>query len=300
MIRIAHIINPVKAPAATELAIVQPITFESMRTARDFAAGVDVALFSTSYPEDQEIIPGYLLPTADLERSVRDVAGLERKKKLPFIKDILQRLYDSSNAEWLIYTNADIGLMPYFYTAVAQMIQQGHDAILITRRRISGRYDSVAQLPEIYAEIGGSHPGYDCFVFHRDLLPRFVLDGICIGVPFIEVSMLHNIVATATSLRHVDDMHLTFHIGMEVMPPVDAELYRYNRSIYEQQIRPQLSRHLDSGRFPYAGLSLWQRIMKYILNPCYSTALMLELEGKTLRRKTKILLDEIRWRLLAR
>lgn len=300
MLRIAHIINPVKVPEDTELAIVQPITFESMRVARDFATGIDIQLLSTSYPEDNEIIPDYFIKAPDLQRSVRDIADFHSKKKLPFIKDILERLYESSEAEWLIYTNADIGLMPHFYTAVAQMINAGHDAILINRRRISRQYHSVEQLPAIYGDIGGSHPGYDCFVFHRDLLSRFVLDDICIGVPFIEVSLLHNIIATAANLRHVDDMHMTFHIGMEVMPPVDRDLYRHNRATYERQIRPQISVHFDSTKFPYAALPLCRRMVKYALNPCYSSALMLELEGKTLIRKIKMVLDEYRWRILAR
>lgn len=300
MIRIAHIVNPVKAPAGSELSVVQPITFESMRIARDFAQEVGIELFSVSYPEDHEIIPGYLKKTPDLGRSVRDLAPYANKKKLPFIKDILERLYDATDAEWLIYTNADIALMPQFYQAVAYFIRSGHDAILINRRRISRGYHSVSELPLMYSDIGGSHPGYDCFVFHRDLLSGFVLDDICIGVPFIEVSLLHNIISGASHLKHIDDMHLTFHIGMEVMPPVDRELYRHNRSIYEQKIRPVLKPSFDSRRFPYHHLSWPHRMLKYALNPCYSTALMLELEGKNTKRKIKILLDEIRWRILAR
>lgn len=300
MIRLAHIINPVKAAEGSELAIVQPITFESMRFARACAADLDVNLFSTSYPEDHDIIPDYFKKAQNLDRSVRDIAAFTKKKKLPFIKDILDRLYRATDAEWLIYTNADIALMPQFYKAAAQFIRDGHDAILINRRRISRRYHLPSELPIMYSDLGASHPGYDCFIFHRDLLPRFILDDICIGVPFIEVSLLHNIITAAANLKHVDDMHLTFHIGMEVMPPVDTELYRYNRDIYEQKIRPMLKPDFDSRKFPYAHLPFPHRLLKYALNPCYSTALMLELEGKNTARKIKILLDELRWRILAR
>lgn len=300
MLRLAHILNPVKTPDGSELAIAQPVTFESIRVARAFATGASVELFSASYPEDYPIIPPYFLKTPDLDRSVRDIPAFAGKKKLPFIKDILQRLYDSTDAEWLIYTNADIALMPQFYAVVAHFIEAGHDAILINRRRISRTYHSVAELPQMYSDIGASHPGYDCFVFHRDLLAHFILDEICIGVPFIEVSLLHNIITHAARLKHIDDMHLTFHIGMEVMPPVDQDLYRHNRITYEQKIRPQLKPHFDSRKFPYQDLSFPVRMIKYGLNPCYSTALMLELEGKTMMRKIKILLDEIRWRILAR
>lgn len=300
MIRIAHIVNPVKTPDGSELAVVQPITFESMRRARAFATDRQIELFSTSYAEDHAIIPDFFKTTADLDRSIQGIPSFAAKKKLPFISDILYRLHASTDAEWLIYTNADIALMPHFYDAVAEYIAAGHDAIVINRRRISRRYHAISELPQMYAEIGGSHPGYDCFVFHRDLLPRFILGDICIGVPFIEVSLLHNIITHAARLKHVDDMHLTFHIGMEVMPPVDRDLYQHNRRIYEEQIRPVLKPDFDSRKFPYSDLPLPVRMLKYALNPCYSTALLLELEGKTLGSKIKILLDEIRWRILSR
>jgi hypothetical protein len=300
MIRLAHIVNPVSAPAGSELYRIQPITWESMRRAKEFSTEVEVMQYAVGYTEDRTVIPVFFEVLPDLDRSVLDFGTFSKKKKLPLIADILRRLYDHTDSEWLIYTNADICLMPQFYSMVAAMIAGGHDAILITRRRISRHYDSAAQLPEMYSEMGGYHPGYDTFVFHRSLLDRFVLDNICIGVPFIEVSLLHNFIAHAKNLKHVDDLHLTFHIGMEVMPPIDQEYYRYNRSIYEKNILPNLRPLLDINKFPYAALPFYRRMLKRILNPCYSSALMLELEGKGLRRRIKMRLDEIRWKLLER
>ena len=206
MITIAHIINPYKATTNSELAIAQPITFESMLRAQDFSKGkVGVELLSVSYSEDHEIIPDYFTKLPDLYRSVLDVTNFSTKRKLPFINDILKSMYDNSTAEWLLYTNDDIALMPSFYETVAAMIAEGYDAILINRRRISKAYKSVGELPLLYAEIGGSHPGYDCFVFHRSLFPKLILDEICIGLPFIEVSLLHNLIAFAEKLKHADD-----------------------------------------------------------------------------------------------
>ena len=301
MIKIAHIVNPVAAPPRSELHRVQPITYESIRQAKAFAtADIDVRLYAVAYEEDSAAIPDLFERLNDLDRSVLDLGTFTNKKKLPLIADILRRLYDHTDSDWLIYTNADICLMPQFYSAVAAMIADGHDAILITRRRISKKYDSVVQLPMMYSEIGGPHPGYDCFVFHRSLLDMFVLDGICIGVPFIEVSLLHNFIAFAKKLKHADDLHLTFHIGMEVMPPIDQEYYRYNRGIYENNILPKLRPLLDIGKFPYAALPFYKRLTKCMLNPCFSTAMVLELEGKSLTRKIKILLDEVRWRILSK
>jgi hypothetical protein len=300
MIKLAHIVNPVATPPGSELHVVQPITYESIRRAKEFAADIDVKLYAVAYEEDSAAMPNFFGKLKDLDRSVLDLGTFTKKKKLPLIADILRRLYDNTDSDWLIYTNADICLMPQFYSAVVAMIAEGHDAILITRRRISKQYDSVVQLPMMYSEIGGPHPGYDCFVFHRSLLDRFVLDGICIGVPFIEVTLLHNFIAFAKNLKHADDLHLTFHIGMEVMPPIDQEYYKYNRGIYESNILPKLRPLLDIGRFPYAALPLHKRLTKWMLNPCFSTAMVLELEGKSLRRKIKILLDEIRWRIVSK
>ena len=301
MNRILHIVNPVNSPSGSELSLVQPITYETIRAAKSFAAvDIRVEICAVCFNEDLAIVPDFCEYTGIVHRSVRDVEGFASKKKLPFINDILSIGASMSDAEWLIYTNADICVMPHFYLLVNEVIKQGHDATLITRRRISKEYKSVTQIPLMYSEIGGYHPGYDCFIFHRSLLDKFVLGNICIGVPFIEVSLLHNFIAYASSLRHIDDLHLTFHIGMEVMPPVDGELYQHNRREYEMKILPKLKPQLDIKNFPNYGLPFHKRMMKGILNPCYSSALLLELEGKNILRKGKILIDELRWKIISR
>ena len=301
MIKLAHIVNPVNAPPGSELQRVQPITYESIRQAKTFTApGIEIELYAVAYEEDRTVIPDFFTMLNNLDASVLDHGIFAKKKKLPLIREILTKLYKHTDADWLIYTNADICLMPQFYSAVAAMIAEGHDAMLITRRRISKHYDSPAQLPMMYSEIGGSHPGYDCFVFHRSLMDKFILDNICIGVPFIEVTLLHNFIAFAKYLKHADDIHLTFHIGMEVMPPIDQEYYKYNRGIYETKILPKLEPYLDINKFPYATLPWYKRIMKWGLNPCFSSAMVLELEGKNLGRKIKIMLDEMRWKMLSK
>jgi hypothetical protein len=304
MIKLAHVVNPFKAKEGSESFVAQPITFESMKRAQEFAKEkVEVELLSVSFSEDHEIIPDYFSKLPDLERSVLNILDLSYgypKRKLPFIKDILQSAFDNSSADWLIYTNSDIALMPSFYETVASFIAEGNDAILINRRRISKDFNQITQLSQMYASIGGSHPGYDCFVFHRSLFPKMILDDICIGVPFIEVSLLHNLIAFATNLKHADNLHLTFHIGMEVMPPIEQEYYWHNRTVYEKNIKPFLLPHLALHKFPYSSLPFYKRMFKWMLNPCYSTALMADLEGKDFSRKCKMLSDEIRWRILSK
>ena len=297
-IRIAHIINPLKIEQNSPFFGIQQITFESILNAKRFSANKKIDLHTIQYSEDRAIIPSDFTILQDLQRSVLDVAKFEQQRKLPLIADILEVLEKNSDADYFIYTNMDIGLMPSFYETIFHEIENGHDSVLITRRRISKNYTSVSQLPEIYADNGKPHPGYDTFVFHRSLLKKFVLSDICIGVPFLEVSLLHNLIAFSQNLKLIDCAHLTFHIGMEVMPPVNPQFYWHNRNTYETKILPVIKPYLSKEKFPYANENFVSRWTKWILNPCYRSALMAEMETMNFTRKIKFLLSEIRWKII--
>jgi hypothetical protein len=300
LIRIAHIINPVKAAAGSELFVAQPITFETMVKAKAFAEGqVEVQLFTTQYPEDHEIIPADFNKTPDLERSVNDLATFQRPKKLPLLKDILEHLYNATDAEWLVYTNVDIAVMPFFYVAIADMIKQGHDAFAINRRRVSGKYDNVNQIPLMYADIGRPHPGFDCFVFHRKLFPKFQLGYICIGIPFIEATMIYNLVAFSENFRLFYDQHLTIHIGLEVMPARDNEYYWHNRREFNKLLK-EVKPHLKAKNLPYAELSLIRKVINWGLNPGIFVGLNTDIEAKGFLNRLRFRLNEIRFRILQR
>jgi hypothetical protein len=113
----------------------------------------------------------------------------------------------------LIYTNVDIALMPSLYSTVAYLIDRGHDAFVINRRKISDRYKSPRELPLMYAEVGKEHPGHDCFVFPREAYPKYRLGRACLGVPGVGRTLLLNLAAYATSFREFQKLHATFHIG---------------------------------------------------------------------------------------
>jgi len=187
-----------------------------MRIARKFAAGqVEIELFSTQYPEDKPIAPADFYPTPDLEKSVLDYGDFKKPRKLPLLKDLLDRLYQATDAEYLIYTNVDIGLLPHFYLTVNQFIDAGHDAFVINRRTISDRRQSVEQIPLMYAEVGKPHRGWDCFIFRRDAYPQYQLGSVCIGATRIGLVLLSNLLACASNFVEFKDEHLTFHIGDE-------------------------------------------------------------------------------------
>jgi hypothetical protein len=214
MRQLAHIVNPVQASASSDLYVAQPITFETMRIAQAFAATrVQAELWSAQYPEDQPVVPAGFAQTPDLETSVLDHGNFQKPRKLPLLKDILDRLYEATDAEYLVYTNVDIGLLPHFYLAVDRFIAAGYDAFVINRRTISRRYTSVAQIPLMYAEIGEPHRGWDCFVFKRDAYPRYELGTICVGAPRVGLALIGNLVAHARRFHEFKWEHLTFHLG---------------------------------------------------------------------------------------
>ncbi len=300
MLHLAHIINPVNAPEGTELHTVQPLVFNSMQIASLYANNDQVDLLAICYPEDEVMVESHFKQLPYLNRSALDVDGLNTDKKLPFISDILRALYDNSNAEYLIYTNADIILQPFFYQAVANYINQGHDALIINRRRIAPIYTGVEQLPQIWAETGNPHPGFDCFVFHRSLFPKFVLGEILIGMPFIEATLAHNLFAHSANYLLLDHHHLTAHLGMEVMPKRNDALYWHNRNVFFKHVLPALKPNLSDQKLPYANDTWLGKQVRRALNPAIFTALSVELEGKSRYEKLKWYLNELRWSILGK
>lgn len=296
---VVHIINPVKVSEKSDLHYAQPITFESMIRARKYSkyAG-KVKLVCTHFEEDRSIVPAEFQSLSNLSRSVLDVNPKLKQRKLPLIADILGKLDEVDDFSYLIFTNMDIALMPYFYDTVFSYIEKGHDAIVINRRRISGEYRTIDQLPLMYADMGKSHPGFDCFVIKKELLQEFVLGDICVGISFLEATLVHNIFSFATNPLFVPDAHLTFHIGMDVLVPRTNDFYKHNRKEFFENIEPKLKPYFDLKKFPYGSLPFPKRALKWMLNPSIFTRNYVKMEGKNLWYKSKAQLDEMRWRIL--
>lgn len=299
MFQVAHIINPVKVNEKSDLFLIQPITFQTMLDARAHSKNrSQIHLFTTQYAEDREIIPEEFTILSDLTRSVLDVNSQLSKRKLPLIADILAKRSEIQDADFIIFTNMDIALMPYFYDVVFQYLEKGYDAIVINRRRISEKYQTLDELPMMFADIGKSHPGFDCFVIKTSLLDRFILDDICVGISFLEASLVHNLFSFAEKPLFIGDAHLTFHIGMDVLVNRNNAFYKHNRQVFFKRIYPKLKPHFELKKFPYNALPIPKRAVKWILNPSLFTRNYLNLEGKNVFQKIKFRLDEVRWKIL--
>jgi hypothetical protein len=155
MLSLAHIINPVTVDNTSDLFIAQPITFETMKTAKELSADIDVNLYAIQDRHEIPItLPEGFTKVPGLQRSIIDIKTFKQERKLPLMKDILDALYKASDAEYMIYTNVDIALQPHFYNVVSNYIQQGYDAFIINRRTIPGKYKFIEEIPQMLAEVG--------------------------------------------------------------------------------------------------------------------------------------------------
>lgn len=160
------------------------------------------------------MVPRGFDATPDLARSVLDLGTFSRPRKLPLLRDILDRLYEASDGcEYLVYTNVDIAVLPNFYDAVDRLIDAGHDALVINRRTISDEYTEVRDLPLLCAQVGQQHPGHDCFIFRRDAYRHYDLGDVCLGMAWVAKSQLLNMAYFSERMRIFEDLHLTFHVG---------------------------------------------------------------------------------------
>ena len=211
MLKLVHVINPVAAKHPSDLVTAQPITYQSMVTAKSLCD--DVIQCAVFYPEDETVpIPGDFKRLTRLKRSVLDIGDFHIERKLPLFKDILNRVVDETNADYIIQTNCDIGLMPHFYQFVRLQIEKGYRAFIINKRIIPACYRYVSDLPEMYSELGTPHNGYDCFVFPKEDYKKYIIGNVCMGTPWSE-STLAASMAKFSGCTVFKNAHVTFHIG---------------------------------------------------------------------------------------
>jgi len=207
--KITHIINPVKVNKASDLFLAQPVTFRTMLKAKnDSKYKNQINQYVVGFEEDYEIFPLDFITLPNLRTSVLDTNTFEKQRKLPLISEILYSLKDI-DADYIIYTNVDIAVLPFFYDYIFSKIEKGSDSLIINRR-VVGEIDEDATM---FAVIGESHPGYDCFVFRKELLNQFVFGNICIGANFIGRAMYANLITFSDKLEIIKNVHVTFHIG---------------------------------------------------------------------------------------
>lgn len=278
-VHFAHIVNPYSIRQG-EADPVQRLTLTMLlRAATTTRHHVD--LLTAQFRKDKHVVPEGFRQTHDLDRSLRDVSGISSAPELPLLSDILERAAEHSEAEYIIYSNMDIVPVPHFYDGVAALLNKHKcSALIINRRRVDASLMSNPDL--LIAESGLPHPGYDCFVFRKDLLPQLTLGNICVGAPGVGFMFAHNLFLFASKCVVTANKHLTLHAGYEIVqkwkgPAVE----NYQR----QEIRKFLAtsgKYFSIDKFPGYNFPFFRRHFRWLMNPLFHYPLMFRLDMKKL------------------
>lgn len=214
-INLVHIVNFFSVDGAMN--DVQRATLDSMVTAKSdpLAGEGETTLVQVPVHGDEDLIQAHygLQVATKLERTVLDVGTFRIPRPLPLLFDILEKGASVAKpGDFVIYTNADICLQPYFYGAVRQLIAGGFDAITINRRTF-GDAHGFSHDPLSMGEVGMQHPGFDCFVFSKEVFDQFVRTDSCLGMSGVIQPMLFNLAAHSKRMLMLKNVSLTFHFG---------------------------------------------------------------------------------------
>jgi FkbM family methyltransferase len=209
-VKLVHAVN--LFPEQPGLESVQDAVVTSMREA---AADGGVTLVNVQAATDPDLTPPSFVHAAQLTRSVADVKTFDRSRPLPLLFDILDRAAEYAGPDdYIIYTNADICLRPYFYHCIRDLIALGFDAITVNRRTIGDRACYPVGSSLARAETGLDHRGFDCFVFPKAAYTSYARSQTCIGMGGgMARSLLYNMVARAEHMVMLKNVALTYHFG---------------------------------------------------------------------------------------
>ena len=225
-IKIAHLINPYKCSRdnSSYLYYAQPVTFKSMHNAQLEAkkVGIDIKLYTINYPEDNEIIPEYFIKLPHLIKStLSEFPKIADNRKLPIIQEMFDVLLENSDADYIIFTNSDIGVQKKFYKKVYKYINKNNlKSFIINRRDNIPKFKDGKRLTEndldiIYNENGSKHPGKDCFIINRKILKKINMELMFTGYPPWG-NTLHSCLKKIDKKTYLyTNKYLTFHLGCD-------------------------------------------------------------------------------------
>lgn len=226
-IKFAHLINSFACSEdnLSYLYYAQPITFKSMTVAKNRANknNIDVKLYSIHYPEDDKIVPKNFIKLPCLKRSTQSLfPKISKNKKLPIIQDMFNSILKHSDADYIIFTNSDIGVYHQFYKEINNIIKnQNLDSFSINRRDNLPKFKNndmrlnPNNICYIYNLKGQKHSGHDCFIIKREILEKINMGLMFTGYPPWGTKLM--IKLKNINKKHIifKDLFLTFHLGSD-------------------------------------------------------------------------------------
>lgn len=226
---IAHVINVAEITDSNKgsyLHIAQPITLKSMVIARRAAAKVvDVDLYAIKHKDERVEIPEEFKWLPDIAKyaweHIASLTDVLPHKPLPRLVDIINGLYENSDAEFFVYSNVDISLYPNFYIYVNDLINNGLDGFCINRRTLPKDFNGIlideTNFELCYLMNGELHHGVDCFVFKREIIPLINLKNVFIGYPPVGKVLRSQIEMNSKNFNMQLYSRVTFHLGNDLI-----------------------------------------------------------------------------------
>jgi acyl-CoA hydrolase len=227
MFKVGHIINLVADTASTRksyLHIAQPVTTRSMVESRArLEDPARVELMAIRHRSENDPFPEGFRELTPIEtfawEHLPEMADPVVRRGFIRLVDVLGAAHRESTADWLVYTNCDIGLHPHFYREVIRRIEGGWDAFCINRQDLpktwKGKTLDVHELETIWKVPGAAHRGIDCCVFRREIVPQLDLGHVFIGVPPVGLVLMQQIARHSRRFDWIKTGRFTFHLGSD-------------------------------------------------------------------------------------
>jgi hypothetical protein len=214
--RFVHLLNVYAKKGRKTLDQEQTQVLESLREAQQVYArqGGQVSFVAACEESERQLVPAEFAVKTCIRRRANELPEFRSLPPLPFLFDVLAaaRAETTKPHEFVVYTNFDIVVQPFFFQFLDYFIGRGFDALIVTRRTV----DAVSLEAPLFiaqSDVGKPHPGMDCFVFPREWLESFTTNTAITGAGLVMRSLLYNLVAKAQRLLFLCSAHLTLHYG---------------------------------------------------------------------------------------
>eukprot|EP00011_Vannellida_sp_DIVA3-517-6-12_P000842 CAMPEP_0114613148 /NCGR_PEP_ID=MMETSP0168-20121206/4983_1 /TAXON_ID=95228 ORGANISM="Vannella sp., Strain DIVA3 517/6/12" /NCGR_SAMPLE_ID=MMETSP0168 /ASSEMBLY_ACC=CAM_ASM_000044 /LENGTH=908 /DNA_ID=CAMNT_0001824145 /DNA_START=21 /DNA_END=2744 /DNA_ORIENTATION=+ len=216
---IVHVLNPYVPRRGGHSEIELTVVQRAIERAYNYAweRGIRVKVLAAVFEEDEAIVEyPYQHTTRPLVRHFLDHLG----RKLPLTGDIFDRAYeDAGQADYFLFTNADIACLPHFYELVWQKYSMPNRTVSLLREQLDLddiNLEAPIDVDGLYtaaATIGLEHPGDDAVIIPMEWLPRIHYDMVYAAYPPVACTFI-------TQLKQFGPIskvraRITFHLGID-------------------------------------------------------------------------------------
>jgi hypothetical protein len=236
-----HIFAPYAVSTSSLAGVEMGLVTGSWQKAAAFAAksSIQVEFLACTLPDDRDAVPSWAKASSPLQYFASDAKG----HNLPTIGGIWDKGAEEGAGDYLVYTNMDIGLQEDFYVRAHGLLTQAErareekeakeggeasltrwTALEFTRVQSMRLKDGQNPKPTLEAALSwnpiGRHPGHDCFVVPRHLVPpQLRTGGLVVGMPpwgtMYHYGLQKDDRVALLFLQGTSNERYTFHTGVE-------------------------------------------------------------------------------------